>query len=105
MAAHGLAKYAQCVDDFVTWMEETPPIISSEISSDVNQLLQAALVEWNGFFKLKKKKFWIFHNFHIIILFVYLFDFLNQIDLKPQKLYVNGEPHYGDSTLRWKSLN
>ena len=45
MAAHGLAKYAQCVDDFVTWMEETPPIISSEIASDVNQLLQAALVE------------------------------------------------------------
>ena len=45
MAAHGLAKYAQFVDDFVTWMEETPPIISSKISSDVNQLLQAALVE------------------------------------------------------------
>ena len=45
MAAHGLAKYAQYVDDFVTWMEETPPIISSEISSDVNQLSQAALFE------------------------------------------------------------
>ena len=40
-AAHGLAKYVQFVDDFVTWMEETPPIINSEISSDVNQLLQA----------------------------------------------------------------
>ena len=40
-AAHCLAKYAQFVDDFVTWMEETPPIINSEISSDVNQLLQA----------------------------------------------------------------
>ena len=45
MAAHGLAKYAQYVEDFVTWMEETPPIISSEISSDVNQLSQAALFE------------------------------------------------------------
>ena len=45
MTAHGLAKYAQFVDDFVTWMEETPPIISFESSSDVNQLLQAALVE------------------------------------------------------------
>ena len=45
MAAHGLAKYAQYVEDFVTWMEETPPIISSEISSDVNQLSQAALFD------------------------------------------------------------
>ena len=44
-AAHGLAKYAQFVDDFVTWMEETPPIINSEISSGVNHLLQDALVE------------------------------------------------------------
>ncbi|KAL0013454.1 hypothetical protein SO802_000523 [Lithocarpus litseifolius] len=35
---HGLAQYAQFVDDFVTWMEETPPIIESEISSDVTQI-------------------------------------------------------------------
>ena len=40
-ATHGLFKYAQFVDYFVTWMEETPPIINSEISLDVNQLLQA----------------------------------------------------------------
>ena len=39
--ARGLAKYAQFVDDFVTWMEEIPSIINSKISSDVNQLLQA----------------------------------------------------------------
>ena len=45
MATYGLVKYTQFVDDFVTWMEETPPIISSKISSDVNQLLQAALVD------------------------------------------------------------
>ncbi|XP_075658738.1 uncharacterized protein LOC142628548 [Castanea sativa] len=38
-AAHGLAKHAQFVDDFVTWMEETSPIISYEISSNVNQTL------------------------------------------------------------------
>ena len=56
MATYGLVKYTQFVDDFVTWMEETPPIISSEISSDVNQLLQAALVDWNGCFQKKKKK-------------------------------------------------
>ena len=30
--AHGLAKYAQCIDDFVTWVEETPPIINSKVS-------------------------------------------------------------------------
>ena len=56
MATYGLVKYTQFVDDFVTWMEETPPIISSEISSDVNQLLQVALVVWNGFFQINKKK-------------------------------------------------
>ena len=45
MATYGLVKYTQFVDDFVTWMEDTSPIISSEISSDVNQLLQVALVD------------------------------------------------------------
>ena len=45
MATYGLVKYTQFVDDFVIWMEETPPIINSEISSDVNQLLQVALVD------------------------------------------------------------
>ncbi|XP_075674776.1 uncharacterized protein LOC142643960 [Castanea sativa] len=39
-AAHGLEKYAQSIDDFVTWMEETPPIINSVILSDVNQAFQ-----------------------------------------------------------------
>ena len=45
MATYGLVKYTQFVDDFVIWTEETPPIINSEISSDVNQLLQVALVD------------------------------------------------------------
>ena len=40
-----MVQKAQYVEDFVTWMEETPPIIRSEISSDVNQLSQAALFE------------------------------------------------------------
>jgi len=35
-AAHGLAKYAQFINDFVTWVEETPLIINFEISSYVN---------------------------------------------------------------------
>uniref|UniRef100_A0A7N2LNA8 RNase H type-1 domain-containing protein n=1 Tax=Quercus lobata TaxID=97700 RepID=A0A7N2LNA8_QUELO len=39
-AAHGLAQYAQYVDDYVTWMEETPTIIESAVASDVNQLIQ-----------------------------------------------------------------
>ena len=56
MATYGLVKYTQFIDDFVIWMEETPPIISSEIFSDVNQLLQSALVDWNGCFQQKKKK-------------------------------------------------
>ena len=33
-AAHGLVRYAQNVNDFVTWMEETPTIINSEVISD-----------------------------------------------------------------------
>lgn len=39
-ATHGLAQYAQYVDNFVTWMGETPTIIDSTIASDVNQLFQ-----------------------------------------------------------------
>ena len=76
MATYGLVKYTQFVDDFVTWMEDTSPIISSEISSDVNQLLQAALVEWNGFFKLKKKKVLNISQFphhYFICLFIWFF--------------------------------
>ena len=37
-AAHGIAKHAQCIDDFVTGMEESPHMIYSEVMSDVNQL-------------------------------------------------------------------
>ena len=33
-AAHGIARHAQAVNDFVTWMEETPTIINSEVISD-----------------------------------------------------------------------
>ena len=40
MAAHGLTQYAQYIDDYVTWMEETPTIIESAVASDVNQLIQ-----------------------------------------------------------------
>lgn len=36
-AAHGLAWYTQFVDDSVSWMEETPTIIDSEVISDVTQ--------------------------------------------------------------------
>ena len=39
-AAHGLAQHAQFVDDYVTWMEETPTMIEDVIASDVNQLVQ-----------------------------------------------------------------
>ena len=39
--AHGLTKYAQFIDNFVTWMEETPTVIDSEVSSDVNQYFQS----------------------------------------------------------------
>ena len=38
MATHGLARYAQFVDDFVTWMEEIPPIIETKVTPDVNQI-------------------------------------------------------------------
>ena len=37
MATHGLARYAQFVDDFVTWMDEIPPIIETKVTPDVNQ--------------------------------------------------------------------
>ena len=37
-AARGLAECGQCINDFVTWMEETPHMIYSEVMSDVNQL-------------------------------------------------------------------
>ena len=40
-AAHGLARHAQAVNDFVTWMEETPTIINSKIISDVHQFFQS----------------------------------------------------------------
>ena len=40
MAAHGLAQYAQYIDDYVTWMEETATIIESAVALDVNQLIQ-----------------------------------------------------------------
>lgn len=39
--AHGLAKYTQFIDDFVTWIEETPTVIDSEVYSDVNQHFQS----------------------------------------------------------------
>ena len=40
-AAHGLAQHAQAVNDIVTWMEETPTIINSEVLSDVHQFIQS----------------------------------------------------------------
>ncbi|KAK4589279.1 hypothetical protein RGQ29_020042 [Quercus rubra] len=40
-AAHGLVRHAQAVNDFVTWMEETPTIINSEVISDVHQFFQS----------------------------------------------------------------
>uniref|UniRef100_A0A7N2LQY1 RNase H type-1 domain-containing protein n=1 Tax=Quercus lobata TaxID=97700 RepID=A0A7N2LQY1_QUELO len=36
--ANGLAKYAHFIKDFVTWMEDTLPVIAIEVSSDVNQI-------------------------------------------------------------------
>ena len=39
-AAHGLAKHAPSIYDFVTWVEETPPFINSVILSDENQAFQ-----------------------------------------------------------------
>ena len=43
MATHGLARYAQYVDDFVTWMEEIPPIIETKVTPDVNQFSQSRI--------------------------------------------------------------
>lgn len=45
MATHGLARYAQFVDDFVTWMEEIPPIIETKVTPDVNQF--SLILNWN----------------------------------------------------------
>lgn len=39
-AAQGLAQHAQVINDFVTWIEETPTIINSEVISDVHQFVQ-----------------------------------------------------------------
>ncbi|KAK7860521.1 hypothetical protein CFP56_036818 [Quercus suber] len=36
--ANRQAKYAHFIKDFVTWMEDTLPIIAIEVSSDVNQI-------------------------------------------------------------------
>ena len=40
-AAHSLTRHAQTVNDFVTWMEETPTIINSEVISDAIPVLQS----------------------------------------------------------------
>ena len=34
-AAHGFTQYAQFIDGFITWIEETPSIVESIINSDV----------------------------------------------------------------------
>ena len=38
-ATHELAKYALFIEDFVIWMEDTSPVIATEVSSDVNQIV------------------------------------------------------------------
>lgn len=38
--ACGLAKHAKFIEDFVTWIEETPPIVEAEITYDVILVLQ-----------------------------------------------------------------
>ena len=53
-AAHGLDEYGQCINDFVTWMEETPHMIYSEVMSDVNQLWELEM-KWFHWFLIKKK--------------------------------------------------
>ena len=55
-AAHGLTKHAQFVEDFVTWMEETPSIINSEVFSDVFQFFSALKCNNIMVFLSKKKK-------------------------------------------------
>ena len=40
-ATYGLARHAEAVNDFVTWMEETPTIINSEVISDAIPVLQS----------------------------------------------------------------
>lgn len=39
-AAQGFAQLAQVINDFVTWIKETPTIINSEVISDVHQFVQ-----------------------------------------------------------------
>lgn len=52
MATHGLDRCAQFVDDFVTWMEEIPPIIEIEVTPDVNRFFSVS--NWN-----KATSFWL----------------------------------------------
>ena len=37
--AHLLAKYAQCIVDFITWMEENPNFIKKALTHDVSTQL------------------------------------------------------------------
>ena len=61
---HLLAQYARHIIDYVTWIEETPPIVESDVAHDIAML---SLFNKSYKFLIKKKNIYIYIYVYICI--------------------------------------